>query len=681
MSFMILKNALAERMKEMEKHGLFVTDVDKDDLWDTYLGSFPPGSNEIFRKRTEHDCSCCRQFIKACGNVVAVIDGQMVSIWDIDLSESYQEEAGAYQEVADAMSALVKSKNIKSKFLYYQTKLGTDRNLEKIDNQILEWNHFYHELENKFVTHKNYIDRDVGEHKTSVQTFKRALEEITIDAIETVLDLIAQNSLYKGKEYQANIENFLLHRTVYDKFKGFGFEDAKEIYVWTTSVSGAVSGIRNTSIGTLLVDLSNDIDINIAVLKYRKKVDPMNYKRSSAPITKGMIEKAQKKVAELGVENSLQRRYAHIDDITINNVIFANRDSKKSMGIFDDLKSDIPVNIKNLDNVEEVSIDTFIKDILPKSKSIELMLDNKHSGNLVSLIAPIDTESTPIFKWNNNFSWSYNGNVTDSMKELVKKAGGNVEGVLRFSIQWNDDGYANGNDFDAHCIEPNGNLIHYTKAGHVQTSSGVLDVDIINPKKNVPAVENITWSNIGKMLEGKYEFIVHNYSGNTSPNGFTAEIEYDGTIRSFSYDKKLRGREKVSVADITFNKCNGIKFIKSLKSTQASKNVWGINTQQFHSVSMVMRSPNFWDNQNIGNKHWFFMLEGCSNEEKSRGFYNEFLRDDLTEYRKVFEVLGDKLKTDVSSNQLSGLGFSSTKRDSVLCKVSGSFDRIVKINF
>jgi hypothetical protein len=31
--------------------------------------------------------------------------------------------------------------------------------------------------------------------------------------------------------------------------------------------------------------------------------------------------------------------------------------------------------------------------------------------------------------------------------------------------------------------------------------------------------------------------------------------------------------------------------------------------------------------------------------------------------------------------QLSGLGFSSTQRNSVLCRVSGSFSRVIKIVF
>lgn len=32
-----------------------------------------------------------------------------------------------------------------------------------------------------------------------------------------------------------------------------------------------------------------------------------------------------------------------------------------------------------------------------------------------------------------------------------------------------------------------------------------------------------------------------------------------------------------------------------------------------------MLSPNYWDDQSIGNKHYFFMLEGCRSSEKLEG--------------------------------------------------------------
>ena len=71
----------------MSRYELFVTNVDKDTVWQAYLSSFPAGTNEIYRERTEHDCSCCRNFIKNLGNLVAIIDGKPVSVWSVEGAE------------------------------------------------------------------------------------------------------------------------------------------------------------------------------------------------------------------------------------------------------------------------------------------------------------------------------------------------------------------------------------------------------------------------------------------------------------------------------------------------------------------------------------------------------------------------------------------------------------------
>ena len=57
---------------EMAQSELYKVNISKDDIWDKYLASFPEGSNPIFRERTEHDCSCCRQFIKNVGTASTV---------------------------------------------------------------------------------------------------------------------------------------------------------------------------------------------------------------------------------------------------------------------------------------------------------------------------------------------------------------------------------------------------------------------------------------------------------------------------------------------------------------------------------------------------------------------------------------------------------------------------------
>jgi hypothetical protein len=95
----------------------------------------------------------------------------------------------------------------------------------------------------------------------------------------------------------------------------------------------------------------------------------------------------------------------------------------------------------------------------------------------------------------------------------------------------------------------------------------------------------------------------------------------------------------------------------------------------------MMLSPNFWDGKGVGNKHYMFFLDGCKNDGSARGFYNEFLTPELEAHRKTMEIVGSKMRTEESNNQLSGLGFSSTQRNSVLCRVKGTFTRTIKVMF
>ena len=143
----------------------------------------------------------------------------------------------------------------------------------------------------------------------------------------------------------------------------------------------------------------------------------------------------------------------------------------------------------------------------------------------------------------------------------------------------------------------------------------------------------------------------------------------------------LKTGETIAVAIISYSHKDGFKIVKSLPSTQASKQVWGLPTQSFRRAGVVMLSPNHWDEHAVGNKHYFFILDGCRNDGKARGFYNEFLNEGLSEHRKVLEIVGAKMKTEESDRQLSGLGFSSTQRNSVTVRVTGKFTRTVKVLF
>lgn len=137
-------------------------------------------------------------------------------------------------------------------------------------------------------------------------------------------------------------------------------------YCWLNFKS-PIAKIRNTAMGTLLIDLSNGVDLEKAVRAYENIMAPANYKRPTALITKKQIEAAQKKVEELGLTDALPRRHAHVEDISVNDVLFVNRDTRAKMkgGMFDMLSETSTVNPKEFTKAQEVSADAFVKNVLP----------------------------------------------------------------------------------------------------------------------------------------------------------------------------------------------------------------------------------------------------------------------------------------------------------------------------
>lgn len=652
MNFQLFSKTINDRFNIISTEPMFRTSVSKDALYEHYLASFPEGTNPIYLERTEHDCQTCRNFIKNIGNAVGIHDGKLQSIWN---STTPLEEP--YTTVAKAMHELVTSQPIISIFLHNEPLAGKVLTHQQLENSSIKtWHHFHCTIPD------NLYERDIAtklsKANTRAQVHERSLREISLSSAKEVLDLIVENAIYRGAEFKQIIENFILLKHRYMATEN------KNNFVWQTFRSHGAA-IRNSVIGSLLIDLTEGKPLEEAVKSFESKVAPTNYKRPKALVTKRMLEQAIKVIDEQGLRDSLPRRHAISSDVSVNNVLFVDKSTK--MLDKDPLLALLPttteINAKTLEKAKELSMEDFLVNVLPNTTSLSLVTSPAMSKDQVHITAPVNASSKPITTWDNNFAWSYAGNTTDStIAKNVKSAGGKLEGILRFSLQWNENGMDN-TDLDAHCMEYNGNHISFSNKRSAITG-GTLDIDITDPGSKV-AVENIVWQ---ELVNGYYNLFVRDYSCNGLKDSFSCEVVFNGVTYTYKYSGNMVSRD-IEIAKVTYN--NGELSIKHhLKPTTEMSNL------ELIPVTMMLLSPNHWDSSH-GNKHYMFMTDNVKSTEPIRGFYNEFLPGRLNCIRKSMDMLAYKMQCTPDEHGLSGYGFSETSKTSIYLKADNRIFKII----
>lgn len=691
---------------------LFRSNITGQEVWDIYLSNFDKEHDPVFRdpESTAHNCNLCNNFMRRYGNIVAIDEKyQLMTLFDC-----YEQLSGEYRNSAEMLSQRLRNSKVENVFfetyqelnsLPYevckkdaiQFKLGIDKNVKRYTkeeaekfgvvkpNEIRTFNHFHLFLPKAFVNQSGQsIEAIMANYRDAKNVFKRAMDEIPLDTLYLVRDLIKQGSLLDGTTHLHKVDNMIVAALAYEDI----IPAKKDNWAWIKSHGNQFAKFRNELIGTLCAELAEGVELNKACQDWNKRVDPANYMKAVAPITKRQIEEAKKFVEENGYEDSFARRCATIEDIKASEILHLNAGdgAVKKVSIFDEVKATSTRHKRSeFDTVEEVHIDKFMKDILPACTSVEAYFENRMKGNLVTLTTSNIPDSKKIMKWSNNYSWTYNGNLAGKslIKEAIKGRGGKTEGCLNIRLHFPNTI----SDYDLHVIEPGGYEIYYSNVRRPSPCGGMLDLDAqgVDGHQNPDnRVENVIYTVPHLMKKGKYQVFVRNYSQNDNNHGFTMEIEtYTGDTVSFTHTQPIKRSQDIFVADIILD---GEDFTISPRipigeSNTITQEIYGLETNNFHKVNLVCLSPNHWDDNNIGNKHYFFMLEGAKSPSDIRGFHNENLISDLLNHRKVMDVLGNTAMIPSTDKQLSGLGFNATIKDEVILRLKGSHKRIIKVKF
>jgi len=719
MEFKEFNQKVRAQFKRMCETGkLFKSSITGQQVWDTYLSSFKPEDNGIFRdsNSSEHNCNCCKNFIKRYGNIVAIIDGKLESIF------SNLGDCGEYNESIEACNKELTNSPIQDVFFETYDMLDRGLNYEKTNktqttyklgigtthfqyskeyedqyghknsggsyrvqfDKVYEFNHFEVALPKQLVDFANRsIDDITNEYRTKYVSFKNTMETISIATYKEVLEGIAKKYAANSDKYIPVIESFIAFKEEYDKATD------KDLFCWETSYSlkDSIAKMGSSNLGnSLLKELeSGEKELDRIYQEFNRREDPENKFKTEKPSSVGMQLVASKAIEELGlVEQFTSRRHTTLDDVKANIVSFINRDNAKSkVNLFkiDTLDDSNVYNPKQFDKVDEVAIKEFLVN-MDKYTSIELLLEN--SMSLFNMTSCSVEGLKPMFKYGNNYSFTVNGkNAGESqIKQAVKERGGNVEAVVAIRLHFPDTR----EDYDLYVEEPNRNIIYYGNKRQKHNSTGMLDLDAqggdghFEPERRV---ENCTWTDLKKMPIGNYKIMVNSHPKNRVNTTFYMDIELNGELTQLKL--KTLGLIKPIVAIF---KWNGFEFslkvsecMELLESKTMSKKIWNLDSLKFHKVTCICLSPDHW-NTNIGTLHHLFALKGAYNDQPIPTFHIDNLIPELLPNRKAIQSLMDILVVKPEGEQFAGVCFNDTYTRTIIVRVSeDSKKKVIKVQF
>jgi hypothetical protein len=138
------------------------------------------------------------------------------------------------------------------------------------------------------------------------------LADYSRETVEQAVRVLKADAVYRSEKALGIAEWFLkLHEAIKDNPK------AKRNLTWLAAATAppGFCHVRSTMISTLLDDINSGLAFDDIARRWKDKMHPLQYQRPTAAPKEGAIKQAEEMVAKLGLERSLLRRYATLDDV------------------------------------------------------------------------------------------------------------------------------------------------------------------------------------------------------------------------------------------------------------------------------------------------------------------------------------------------------------------------------
>lgn len=421
----LLLKSMESRIREV-KEPLFTTG--SVDLMEVFLNTFKDP-----RDRQYYNCHACRTFMNRYGGLVTIdADGYThPAVWDLTAVPEY------FQKAIGAVIQTAKKSGVTGCFYSKEPILGTI------------WAGGF----NHFAVPNLRICRAINQTAFQLRadkledfrTLSRAIADFPLDYVSVAVGLLRMKDLYRSEKVLGPAEWF---ESLLKSINGKRGRLRKNI-IWK-HVGSAPPGfchIRTTMVGTLLEDFKAGLPLKVAEKRFEEKMHPLQYQRPQAAPKAGNIAQAEKIVQQLGIADSLKRRYARFEEIQTIWTPPPVRYTHTEDGVFSHLLPKKGLDLADLETSTKVM--TWVKferDMLPIAEEIFYVPPASPMPYAAFMTQAVDG-AKPIIQWDeeenrNPVSWYlYNGGSSARHWNLDVGSHARVKGIAFQPNQWSGKKY------------------------------------------------------------------------------------------------------------------------------------------------------------------------------------------------------------------------------------------------
>ena len=373
-------------------------------LYELFLNKLPEEA------RQHYNCNACRHFVNHFGGLVRIDDNGATHPVMWDHAPAFFKSAVRY-----VLTEVEKAK-VTGVFVTSEKRMGIP--------VTGSWHHMAVDTP-KAMIYSNRLKTSYQAAAEKAEEFKmlrNAVGKYSIDTVKTAVKLLRSEALYRSEKVLGVAEWFL---DVLGEAKGKRENRANNI-LWKKAATAPVGfcHVSSSMIGTLLDDIEAGYDFATVSRKFSEKMNPLQYQRPQVAPTVGNVAQAEKIVAKLGIENSLKRRFARLDELK---ALWLPRPEKKATaatgGVFAGVATKHSTAKRRANDVAAPTVtmtwEKFQRTVLPTAQKIEFLVTGGYN-NFSAIVTASDPDAPPIIRWDreddrNPFNWYvYNGGSAPS---------------------------------------------------------------------------------------------------------------------------------------------------------------------------------------------------------------------------------------------------------------------------